>query len=198
MRLQSPETHDLVYLNDTFVAHQLLDSAKRTHLSFDMDSDDDEDDDDESRTCTDNQDHKLLDGCSTKHTGEAPRVVHHRKRRRIKHNGVHAILFPLRDSTFGAKLCTKPTGTTKQISPIKPLVRDVATQMESFGDAVPPPSRQEESSAPSRLQAALLWAVTTWQCTTMTQRVSIAAAVATPFLLRCTKVSLSSKAFTRR
>ncbi|EQC42772.1 hypothetical protein SDRG_00494 [Saprolegnia diclina VS20] len=200
MRLQSPENapHDLVYLNDTFVAHQLLDSAKRTHLSFDMDSDDDEDDDVEGRTTTDNQDHKL-DGCSTKHTGEVPRVVHHRKRRRIKHNGAHAILFPLRTSTFGTKLCTtKTTATTKQQGPVEPLVRDAATQMESIGEAASLLLRQEENIAPSRLQAALSWAVTTLRCSTMTHRVSIAAVVATPFLLRCIKVSLNSKAFTRR
>ncbi|OQR86771.1 hypothetical protein ACHHYP_09964 [Achlya hypogyna] len=115
---------DLLYLNDNFVSHQLLDSAKRTHLSFDIDSDDDDDSDSENNAEKDE---------TPKHSGEVHRAVSHRKRREIKHHGVKALLFPLRASNFAAKIRSPPPAS-KELS-------IVMLDSEAQVDAAPSPAK---------------------------------------------------------
>ncbi|KAG9400195.1 hypothetical protein AC1031_011104 [Aphanomyces cochlioides] len=81
MKTKESKSIDPAYINDNFVSSQLLDSAKRTNQSFDIDSDDENNDDDAEENPVDDSTEQALESTDIIETFTSPRYCHKRTAR---------------------------------------------------------------------------------------------------------------------
>ncbi|KAF0727422.1 hypothetical protein Ae201684_014535 [Aphanomyces euteiches] len=84
MKAKESKSIDPAYINDNFVSSQLLDSAKRTNQSFDIDSDDENNDDDTEENPVDKSPEQALESADIIETFTSPRYCHKHGTARVK------------------------------------------------------------------------------------------------------------------